>query len=579
MKHRVDDLYPKVPKDFRENLDYRTKVVTLASQSEEAREQLWIACSRSLLFYLNVFCWTYDPRKSNGILPFITYDFQDEALTLISDCVTGGEDLVIKKSRDMGASWMLLTVFEWLWHFKSGQSFLLVSRNEDYVDKPGNPKSLFWKIDFLHKHQPAWLLPRMTRTKLRLTNDSNGSTIDGESTTGDVARGDRRTAIGLDEFAAFDVDSSYRALSSTRDATRCRIFNSTPAGANNAFFDIAHNSEIKQLALHWMLHPEKAEGLYYSGEKPRSPWYDRECKRCAHNQEIAQELDIDFAGSDYQFFDQKTITRLIVEHASPPMHTGELMYDADACQPTDFMENPKGKLKLWFRPGVKSATPDDREYAVGVDIATGTGSSNSVISIGDCRTGEKVAEYVDSKTRPEELARLCVSLCRWFGGLGQRGAFLIWEAPGPGRNFGDAVIDSGYRRFFKKEDDIKLKKGGSRIPGWWPTKDNKRALYSDYREALTNGRVLNRSKDALSECREIVFTQNGWIQHAKTNSSSDPSGARENHGDRPTADALLWKGMRLRELPSPSKETEITAGSFAFRRMINEQNKTQTEYW
>jgi hypothetical protein len=574
-----DMYYDRVPKDYRANLEYRTKVITMAAENEGVREDLWIACSRSLMFYVNVFCWTYDPRKANGILPFVTYGFQDESLLMIEKCIVEGEDLVIKKSRDMGASWMLLVVFEWLWHFKNGQSFLLVSRNEDYVDKPGNPKSLFWKIDFLHKHQPAWLLPRITRTKLRLTNDENGSTIDGESTTGDVARGDRRTAIGLDEFAAFDVDSSYRALSSTRDATRCRIFNSTPAGANNAFFDIAHNSEIKQLALHWMLHPEKAEGLYHVGEKPRSPWYDRQCKRCAHSQEIAQELDIDFAGSDYQFFDQRTITRLIVEHASPPMHVGELLYNPDACQPTEFMETPKGKLRLWFNPGANNMTPDDREYAAGVDIATGTGSSNSVISVGDCRTGEKVAEYVDPNIRPEELARLCVSLCRWFGGKSKRGAYVVWEAPGPGRNFGDAVVDSGYRRFFTKDDDVKLRRGGSRIPGWWPTKDNKRALYSEYREALNNGRFLNRSKEALSECREIVFTQNGWIQHAKTNSSSDPSGARENHGDRPTADALLWKGMKIHERPKEEKQSEVREGSFAFRRMMIEEKRNQTEHW
>ena len=240
----MDEYYKSVPKDFEANLDFRKEMLELAAKDDRAREELWIACSRDLLFYINVFCWTYDPRKSKGVLPFITYNFQDESITSIRDCILEGRDLVIKKSRDMGASWMLLSVFEWFWHFKDGQSFLLVSRNEDYVDKTGNPKALFWKIDFLHKHQPNWLIPSITRTKLRLTNDENGSTIDGESTTGDVARGDRRTAIGLDEFAAFDVDSSYRALASTRDATRCRIFNSTPAGSSNAFYDISHNAEI-----------------------------------------------------------------------------------------------------------------------------------------------------------------------------------------------------------------------------------------------------------------------------------------------------------------------------------------------
>jgi phage terminase large subunit len=194
----MSSIYNSVPKGMEENLNFRSTALEKAVTDPKTREALWIACSRDLLFYVNTFGWTYDPRKKNGVLPFITYPFQDDAMLQIEECITTGKDLVIKKSRDMGASWMLLTVFEWFWHFKDGQSFLLVSRNEDYVDKTGNPKALFWKIDFTHKHLPNWMLPAITRTKLRLTNDDNGSTIDGESTTGDVARGDRRTAIGLD---------------------------------------------------------------------------------------------------------------------------------------------------------------------------------------------------------------------------------------------------------------------------------------------------------------------------------------------------------------------------------------------
>ena len=571
----MSEYWKSVPSDVDGNLKYREDLIRMASEDQAVREELWIACSRDLLFYVNAFCWTYDPRRGVGVLPFV----QNESMSMIDECIQTGKDLVIKKSRDMGASWMLLTVFEWLWHFKTGQSFLLVSRNEDYVDKAGNPKSLFWKIDFIHKHLPAWIMPNISRTKLRLTNEDNGSSIDGESTTGDVARGDRRTAIGLDEFAAFEVDSSYRALSSTRDATRCRIFNSTPAGSGNAFYDIAHNKEFKQLMLHWTTHPRKADGLYYTGDKPRSPWYDNECRRCAHAQEIAQELDIDFTGSDYQFFDAKVLSGLMMSSGRPPMHVGEIEFDEDSCIPTHFAKGIKGRLRLWINPTPNMQMDPDRLYAIGVDIATGTGSSNSVISVGDCKTGEKIMEFVSSKTRPEELARICVAIAKWCSGSNSQGAFIVWEAPGPGRNFGDAVIDTGYRNFYYKEADQKISNPRSRIPGWWPTKDNKRSLYSEYREGLTSGAFLNPSKDALTECREIVYTANGWIQHSKTGSSVDPSGARENHGDRPTADALLWKGMKMRSVPVAKKEESIVEGSFMYRRRAVEQRNKIKGTW
>jgi len=569
-----NEFYDLVPKDPKANLAFRKELIQMGSTDKKAAEELYIMCSRDILFYINAFCWTYDPRVGDGTLPFLTYDFQNTALLEMEDAI-GHRDIVIKKSRDMGASWMLLTVFEWRWHFRNSQSFLLVSRNEDYVDKPGNPKSLFWKIDFIHKYLPGWMKPRITRTKLRLTNEDNGSTIDGESTTGDVARGDRRTAIGLDEFAAFDVDAGYRALASTRDATKCRVFNSTPSGTNNAFFDLATSETMQRVTLHWTQHPIKSAGSYKDSQgKTRSPWYDEECKRCANPQEIAQELDIDFAGSDYQFFDVRMLDRLMEETASPPLAIGELLHNQVNASIESFDPAPKGKLRLWVNPDAHGNLPTDRKYVIGADIAAGTGSSNSVLSIGDCRTGEKVGELVTPHLRPDQLATYAVALGRWFCGPGKE-ALLIWEAPGPGRNYGDRILELGYKNIWYKKDQTGKQ---AKIPGWWPTKDEKRSLYSDYRTALSTSHFINRSMDALRECKEIVFAATGWITHSRSLRTIDPSGARENHGDRPTADALLWRGMQK---PSPVRLPNVGTpeGSMLWRRQLVEDKKRKALEW
>ena len=569
-----NEFYDLVPKDPAQNLKFREEMVQMGSTDKKAAEELYIMCSRDMLFYINTFCWTYDPRVGDGTLPFITYDFQNESFGELHDCI-GKRDIVIKKSRDMGASWMLLTVFEYMWHFRPSQSFLLVSRNEDYVDKPGNPKSLFWKIDFIHKYLPGWLKPRLTRTKLRLTNEDNGSTSDGESTTGDVARGDRRTAIGLDEFAAFDIDAGYRALASTRDATRCRIFNSTPSGTNNAFYDLATSDTISQITLHWTRHPIKAAGQYKDSQgKTRSPWYDEECKRCANPQEIAQELDIDFAGSDYQFFDVIMLDKLMQDTARKPMTIGELKFNAVNASVEGFDQMPKVNLRLWVNPDAQGNLPKDRKYAIGADIAAGTGSSNSVLSVGDCRTGEKVAELVTPNLRPDQLATYAVALGRWFCGSEDE-ATMIWEAPGPGRNFGDRVMELGYRNIWRKKSiDGKVNK----IPGWWPTKAEKRSLYSEYRTALSTNKFINRSIDALRECKEIIFAATGWITHSRSLRTVDPSGARENHGDRPTADALLWLGMQ-KTGPVKMPQVGVPDGSLLWRRQEYEEKKRKALEW
>jgi len=568
-----------VPKGYSENLRWRKSVYEAARKSQDDRSALRRMCSEDLLFYVNAFCWTYDPRLESPMVPFITYPFQDETFLDLNDAI-GRRDICIKKSRDMGASWMLCTLFEWRWHFREGQSFLLVSKNEEYVDKPGNSKCLFWKIDYLLKNQPGWLLPRYTRTHLRLTNEENGSAIDGESTTGDVARGDRRTAIGMDEFAAFDVDAGYKALASTRDATRSRIFNSTPDGVGNAFYDVAHNQQVKQVVLHWTKHPVKASGLYVGEDgKPHSPWYDEECKRCIHPQEIAQELDIDFQGSDYQFFDPKEINRLVVQNCRPPHFVGELEFDGQTGNPRMFVQRPKGSLRLWCGVDASGNVASDRGYVIGVDISAGTGSSNSVISIADRKTGEKVGELATPNMRPDELARYAVAIARWMKDETGTGAYMIWEAPGPGRNFGDVVIELGYRNVYWRTKEESMLKSTTPIPGWWPVKDAKRAVFGDYRRALLDGRFINRSSEAMDELREIIYTANGSIEHSKSIRTIDPSGARDNHGDRPTADALCCYALARRAPVKADKPDGIPEGSILARRNAAEERRRRLEVW
>jgi hypothetical protein len=281
-----DDVYQcpitgaRIYKDVTRNLAQRASINAIddpQDQAEFARH-----CSKSFILWLNLCGWTFRQHEvlpdgtrapvAVAEVPFITWPVQDHAATKIINCIRSGRDVLIDKSRDMGASWMGLTVFEWFWHFRPALSFLLISRNEDYVDKKGDSKSLFWKVDFLHEHQPRWLLPTGRwlgwtdpgRKVLSIVNADNRSIMSGESTTGDAGRGDRRTAMFIDEHAAFDVNDGFRVLRATRDTTKCRGFNSTPQGANNGFYDVVHNTSARQIRLHWSVHPEKRNGLYTS---------------------------------------------------------------------------------------------------------------------------------------------------------------------------------------------------------------------------------------------------------------------------------------------------------------------------
>ena len=553
---------------------------------------LWDACAVDPLFYICAFGYAHEARgEIFKKLPFILYPYQRTGLLKILDAINH-RDLLIKKSRDMGASWLCCLAFEWMWHFSprlKAPDFLMGSRVQEYVDSSKNPKALFWKLDYFHENLPPWLMPpgydrNKHRQENRMFNPWNGSVINGESSTGDFARGDRRTAILLDEFAA--VPQGHSVLPATRDATRCRLFNSTTKGTNNAFYDV-HQTSIEKLVFFWTEHPLKSLGLYTTDEngklkilrkegypedykpildgKLRSPAYDYEESRSSPR-EMAQEWDINFLGSGQQFFLPDAIQEVIRTCARPSIITGDLDYDSVTGEFTKFRENPDGHIRLWRLLDKDGNILKDHKIVLGVDVSAGTGASNSTLCAYDAVTNEKILEYANPYIRPEEFAKQAVAIAQWLGG-----AYLIWEAPGPGRQFGSRVADLNYGNIYLRRQEEKISQKVSQIPGWAPTREKKLDLIGEYRAAIEGGKCINRSKMALEECLEYIYDVGGGVSHARENNKEDVSGAKFNHGDRVIADALAWRGLTERAIKRPvPQKPKAPIGSLAWRR---EQNK------
>lgn len=576
-----------MPKSLRYNLEYRRAALEYGRASTENAEALWSACARDPLFWLNTFVWTYDPRPAvpdsprrhlnTAVVPFITWRFQDDAFLSILDAIAIGYDLLIEKSRDMGASWLSILAFLYRWWFIDYQSFLMASRKEELVDKTGDLSALMPKLDLVLKMAPGWLVPDYERNRLHLRNLENGSVIDGESTNSDLGRGGRDTALLLDEFAA--VEDGYAVLHSTRDTARCRIFNSTPQGASNAFYDKAH-SDMKKLTLHWTLHPEKARGRYTGSDgRPKSPWYDEQCRRAVNAREIAQELDIDYTGSDYQFFPNETLD-LLRSRIRPPLYAGDLEFDHQTLEPIHFRDVENGPMRMWFHPEASGKPPDDTRYVVGADVATGSrdlegrGASNSALTVADVRTGEVVAMYVIHGLEAHLFARVAVSLCRWFRGCDGLGAFLIWEDNGPGMVFRAAVLEHDYRNIYYREVESSIRRPRTDKPGYWTTQDTKVALLKGYQSMLQKGDFVNPDIETYRELRMYVYTANGVVTHSRAAHTTDPTGARHNHADRVVSQALCalaiqqlrGRGVSGEELRIREELARPKPGSMAFRR-------------
>ena len=586
-------------------------MLELAYSSDEWAEELWIMCKRDPLFYVNTFVWTFDPRltpKSTKI-PFITFDYQDEAILEIIDHILAGQDLLIEKSRDMGATWLILLAYKQLWTFYDMQSFRLVSRVEDLVDKTEDPDSLFWKLMFIIDNEPDFIMSEenYNKTHLHLFNKLNGSIIDGASTTGDVARGGRCGSMMLDEFAS--VPEGYDVLKATRDNTGCRIFNSTPKGAANAFHDVGHKTQIDKLRFHWSQDPRKNQGLYttengqfklldpycrghfkvgktthfYPDDYPfildgklRSPWYDHQCTRAAHPTEIAQELDIDYLGSDFQFFDGTHLARIERETVRPPYWQGDFDFDSQTLDFIGLTPNPKGKLQLWINPDVYDKMSEGLDAVLGIDISAGTGASNSVINISNRKTKEDIGEWACPHTPPEDLVKIAVALARYFNN-----AFMIWDSSGPGSSFGKKLIsDTTYRNIYYRSDEAKITGKTSDKHGYAFTRDNKRDTLIELRAAMAHDEYVVRSAEFVNECRYYVHCiSTNAVEHSGAKNSIDPTGARDNHGDRVIAKALAWKVIKARPREQKETEPEMPPNCFKARRVAYEQKQKAQKEW
>ncbi len=558
----------EVPRGPEANLRWRLRLLQLCDENPEYKLAVVQMCREDILFYINAFGWQFNPDLFDGeVGPFITRPRQEEVLLeTIETLFVVREDMLWPKSRKEGGTWLAMFAQDWMCRFFENKRFLNISHTEMAVDSPKNKGSLFWKMGFIQKNLPEFLFSTEKR-KLSIFYPTTDSVINGTATTKRSTVGDRGVVI-LDEFALQGDDVAI--WSNTRDVGP-RLVISTHYGVGTKFFNLCQNPCIRKEVLHWTRNPEKARGLYryspelgrvegldpgyefhadypfvldgspHGGPFPglRSPWYDGEA-RVRSSRDMAMHIDIDPQGSTSQVYDQALIRRLQAL-CVPPYTEGDLAYDGDTGIPKKFVERKGGELKLWCRLD-SQGDPPRRRYGASADVSQGTGATNSCCSIIDATTGEKVLEFATPRMSPELFAAYVVSLCRFFADRGGDGAKLAWEHAGPGVKFGQVVLELGYRNIhLRPRSDFGLSHLDSDNPGWAPNPKNILVLHRDYMTALAVGECTNRSFGALEECLAFEYDASGNIIHSGASSEEDPSGARDNHGDRVVADALAWK--------------------------------------
>ena len=551
------DEYRLVPKDPFENSFFRLKVRERADVDSGYRRALRTICGEDFLFFCNVFGWLHEPRKrftADGKLmpkkiPFITRPHQDPVFLEVRKNL-GLNDVVVKKSRDEGASWMGIWLALQDWCFGEMVSIGIVSKNEEAVYKPNYSGSIFWKLDYGVSMVPAWIHGNKWHRNYNdntLANLLRGNTIAGYAATGTAATGDRTDWFMFDEIGKFPRPKDQELLESLSSVTDGILAISTPFGSTGAYYDMVHNPSTvtTQVTLHWAQNPAKNRGLYrmirgipeavdpkenplppeYNPPTPeilkmfdqlrqrgfrleegvRSPWYDKQCNRPQSKPaSIAQELDINFGGSVTKWFGEEF--RKAGERTTvPPLMTGELRYNEE-LEP-QFSKITDGRLKLWLSLDASSCPPKGN-YAIGGDIGSGSSgsfTSNSTLIVVNLDTQEQVATFASNSIFQSEFADFSISLAKWFWN-----AKLGWEY-----NYASAyterIVEQKYYNVWerpvigKKRKRRKRGRGQGPDLGWWTDgRKTKPLMFNDIDFFVRNARLIVRDQIIITEAKSYI---------------------------------------------------------------------------
>jgi len=233
---------------------------------------------------------TSDPRNADVdlpvLVPFMLFPKQREWVEWTVAHWRARRPGLAEKSRDCGLSWLSVATASTLCLFHDGLTIGFGSRKEEYVDKIGHPKSLFWKarqfIEYLPPEFKRGWNPRRDSAHMRLSFPATGSNITGEA--GDnIGRGDRASIYFVDEAAFLERPMLIEA--SLSQTTNCRIDISSANGLANPFAEKRHAGKIDVFTFHWRDDPRKDEA-----------WYARQCDEL-DPVTVAQEIDINYSAS------------------------------------------------------------------------------------------------------------------------------------------------------------------------------------------------------------------------------------------------------------------------------------------
>ncbi len=276
--------------DYRQVLEWRIERLERIRANPDCLPALRLFYRHNPAQFIQDWAMTFDPRNPErglpATIPFLLFPKQEEYIGWLMERWRAREGGLTEKSRDMGMSWVTVAAGATLCLFNFGLVIGYGSRKEEYVDKIGDPKSLFWKARMFLKNLPpefrgGWDA-REHAPHMRIQFPATDSVMTGEA--GDnIGRGNRASIYFVDEAAHLErpnlVDA---ALSAT---TNCRQDLSSVNGTANSFAKKRHSGKVPVFTFHWRDDPRKDQA-----------WYDNQVATLPPVV-VAQEIDLNYSAS------------------------------------------------------------------------------------------------------------------------------------------------------------------------------------------------------------------------------------------------------------------------------------------
>jgi phage terminase large subunit len=240
--------------------------------------------------FISDFGVTFDPRNAErGLpttIPFVLFQKQREWIDWMLRKWKEGRPGLCEKSRDMGVTWLAVSLSCTMSLFHEGLAIGFGSRKTEYVDKIGTMKPILPKarmfLEYIPEEFRGGYVPWRDAPFMRITIPETGSIIAGEGGD-DIGRGDRTSWYFFDEAAHHPRQELVEA--SLSQTTNCRIDLSSVRGMNNLFAQKRWGGKIEVFIFDWRDDPRKDQA-----------WYDKQCEDL-DPVVVAQEIDRDYSAS------------------------------------------------------------------------------------------------------------------------------------------------------------------------------------------------------------------------------------------------------------------------------------------